>query len=81
MKQDIMKREVIRMKNEYDFSNAKLNPYVKKLKKQITINLDNDTIDYFKGLSQSMGIPYQTLINLYLADCAKNKKQPTVAWN
>lgn len=76
-----MKREVIKMKNEYDFSGARPNPYVKKLKKQITINLDNDTIDYFKGLSQSTGIPYQTLINLFLADCAKNKKQPTVAWN
>lgn len=76
-----MKREVIKMKNEYDFSNARQNPYIKKLKKQITINLDNDTIEYFKNLSQSTGIPYQTLINLFLADCAKNKKQPTVAWN
>lgn len=76
-----MKKEVIKMKNEYDFSNARKNPYVKKLKKQITINLDNDTIDYFKNLSQSTGIPYQTLINLFLADCAKNKKKPTVAWN
>lgn len=69
------------MKAEYDFSNARKNPYAKKLKKQITINLDNDTIEYFKNLSLSTGIPYQTLINLYLADCAKNKKQPTVAWN
>ncbi len=69
------------MVEEYDFSNARKNPYAKKLKKQITINLDNDTIDYFKNLSQSMGIPYQTLINLFLADCAKNKRQPTVAWN
>ena len=76
-----MKKEVIKMKNEYDFSNARKNPYVKKLKKQITINLDNDTIEYFKNLSQSTGIPYQTLINLFLADCAKNKKKPTVAWN
>ena len=69
------------MVEEYDFSNVRKNPYAKKLKKQITINLDNDTIDYFKNLSQSMGIPYQTLINLFLADCAKNKRQPTVAWN
>ncbi len=76
-----MKGEVIKMVEEYDFSNARKNPYAKKLKKQITINLDNDTIDYFKNLSQSMGIPYQTLINLFLADCAKNKRQPTVAWN
>ena len=76
-----MKRKVIKMKDEYDFSNARQNPYAKKLKKQITINLDNDTIDYFKNLAQTTGIPYQTLINLFLADCAKNKKQPTVAWN
>lgn len=69
------------MKNEYDFSNARKNPYAKKLKKQITINLDCSTIEYFKNLSQNTGIPYQTLINLYLADCAENKKQPTVAWN
>ena len=68
------------MMNEYYFSKSRPNPYVKKLKKQITINLDNDTIEYFKGLSQSTGIPYQTLINLFLADCAKNKKQLTVAW-
>ena len=68
------------MMNEYDFLLFLPNPYVKKLKKQITINLDNDTIEYFKGLSQSTGIPYQTLINLFLADCAKNKKQLTVAW-
>lgn len=66
------------MQNEYDFSNAVKNPYAKKLKKQITINIDNSTVEYFKGLAESSGIPYQTLINLYLADCAKNKK--TLAW-
>lgn len=76
-----MKKEVIKMLNEYDFSNAKKNPYVNKLKKQITINIDNDTINYFKDLSKSTGIRYQTLINLYLTDCAKNKKKPSVAWN
>ncbi len=69
------------MKSKYDFSNAVKNPYVKKLKKQITINIDNSTVDYFKSLSESTGIPYQTLINLYLSDCAKNKKQPNIAWN
>ncbi len=69
------------MLDEYDFSNAKRNPYVKKLKRQITINLDNDTVEYFKSLSERTGIPYQTLINLYLADCAKNKKQPVFSWN
>ncbi len=69
------------MKAEYDFSNAKKNPYAKKLKKQITINIDSDTIEYFKSQSDSSGIPYQTLINLYLADCAANKKQLRVSWN
>ena len=69
------------MMNEYDFSRAVKNPYAKKLKKQITINIDNTTVDYFKGLSETTGIPYQTLINLYLSDCAKNKKQPNIAWN
>ena len=68
------------MKEEYDFSNARKNPYAKKLKRQITINLDSDTIDYFKMQSQDSGIPYQTLINLYLADCAANKKQLQVSW-
>ncbi len=69
------------MKEEYDFSNARKNPYAKKLKRQITINLDSDTIDYFKMQSQDSGIPYQTLINLYLADCAANKKQLQVSWH
>ncbi len=69
------------MKEEYDFSNAQKNPYTKKLKKQITINLDADTIEYFKMQSQDSGIPYQTLINLYLADCAIHKKRLQVSWN
>lgn len=73
--------EVNIMKAEYDFSNATKNPYAKKLKKQITINIDNDTIEYFKSQSDSSGIPYQTLINLYLADCAANKKQLQISWN
>lgn len=68
------------MREEYDFANGKKNPYVKKLKKQITINLDTDIIDYFKGQSETSGIPYQTLINLYLSDCAAQKKQLQVSW-
>ena len=52
------------MRDEYDFSNAKRNPYAKKLKKQITINIDENTIDYFKVQAENSGIPYQTLINL-----------------
>ena len=68
------------MKEEYDFSGARRNPYAKKLKKQITINIDSDTIDYFRRESDSTGIPYQTLINLYLTDCAKNKKKLQMTW-
>ena len=68
------------MREEYDFSAAKRNPYAKKLKKQITINIDSDTIDYFRRESDSTGIPYQTLINLYLTDCAKNKKKLQMTW-
>ena len=63
------------MKAEYDFSNARKNPYSNRLKKQITINIDSETIDYFKAQSQDSGIPYQTLINLYLSDCVKNKRK------
>ena len=63
------------MKIEYDFSKAKQNPYIHDLKKQIIIRLDIETINYFKHLSKDNGIPYKTLINLYLRDCAqKNKK-------
>ncbi len=68
------------MKAEYDFSNAKKNPYTEKLKRQVTINLDVETVEYFKMLAERNGIPYQTLINLYLSDCAKNKKAPTITW-
>ena len=68
------------MKKEYDFSNARPNPYAKKLKSQITINLDTETIDYFKKQAADSGIPYQTLINLYLGDCAKNNRKLTMAW-
>ena len=69
------------MREEYDFSNGIKNPYVRKTKKQITINLDIDTINYFKSLSESTGIPYQTLINLFLSDCAAQKKQLHTAWH
>jgi len=69
------------MKAEYDFTNSKPNPYLKKLKKQISIRLDIDTIVYFKRLSEENGIPYQNLINLYLADCALKHKKLELAWN
>lgn len=69
------------MREEYDFSNAVKNPYVKKLKRQVTINLDADTIDYFKDQAAVSGIPYQTLINLYLSECALQKKKLQISWN
>lgn len=68
------------MRDEYDFSNAKKNPYAKKTKKQITINIDSDAIDYFKGQAERSGIPYQTLINLYLCDCAANSRELQLTW-
>lgn len=69
------------MKKEYDFSKAKKNPYLHALKKQVTIRLDADTIDYFKHLSEDIEIPYQTLINLYLRDCAQKHKKLNVGWS
>ncbi|MBD3423091.1 MAG: antitoxin [Candidatus Latescibacteria bacterium] len=70
------------MKKEYDFSKMKErnNPYAKKLKKQITIRLGVDIIDYFKQLSKETGIPYQTLINLYLRECVVEDKKPVLSW-
>lgn len=69
------------MKKEYDFSKAKKNPYVRDLKKQVTIRLDADTIEYFKSLSQTSDIPYQTLINLYLRECAHKHRKLSMAWS
>lgn len=73
-------KEIVDMREEYDFSNAKRNLYAKKLKKQITINIDADTVDYFKKQLETSGIPYQTLINLYLADCVNNKRELQLSW-
>lgn len=68
------------MRRKYDFSKSKKNPYTKELKKQITIRLDEETIGYFKGLSDENGIPYQSLINLYLRDCAEKHKRMHIEW-
>ena len=68
------------MKNEYDFSKAKKNPYIYALKKQVTIRLDAEIIMYFKQLSSINDIPYQTLINLYLRDCAQKHKKLRMEW-
>ena len=68
------------MRKEYDFSDSIKNPHAKKLKKAISIRLDQDTIDYFKNLSKDSGIPYQNLINLYLRDCATKQKKLNLKW-
>ena len=68
------------MRKEYDFSTAKKNPSAARLKKQITIRLDQDAITYFKAISEDAGIPYQSLINLYLRDCAATRRKLNLDW-
>ncbi len=70
------------MKKEYDFSKLKgrKNPHAKRLKKQITIRIGVDVIEYFKELAEETGIPYQNLINIYLRDCVISKKRPSLKW-
>ena len=68
------------MRKEYDFSSAKKNPYAAQLKKQITIRLDEESITYFKAISADVGIPYQSLINLYLRDCAASHRKLDLNW-
>jgi predicted DNA binding CopG/RHH family protein len=68
------------MRKEYDFSKARRNPYATRLKKQVTIRLDQQTIEYFNDLAAETGIPYQTLINLYLRDCAATGKKLSMSW-
>lgn len=70
------------MRDEYNIreQNPRKNPYASRLKKQITINIDGSTIDYFKSMAAADGIPYQTLINLYLRDCADNRRKIQMSW-
>lgn len=68
------------MRKSYDFSKARRNPYAKRLKRQLTIRLDEDTLAYFRELAEETGIPYQTLINLYLRECAAQRKKPSLRW-
>ena len=68
------------MRKDYDFSKGKRNPYVKTLKRQITIRIDDKTVTYFKNLALEADIPYQTLINLYLRDCVQNRRKLTMRW-
>lgn len=66
------------MRKHYDFSKATRNPYAKRLKKQLTIRLDAETVAYFQRLADDLGTPYQTLINLYLRECVVAERRP--AW-
>lgn len=68
------------MRTTYDFSRGSKNPYASQLKKQITIRLDEGSINYFKQVAQEVGIPYQSLINLYLRDCAQHQRKPNMRW-
>ena len=68
------------MRKEYDFSKAKRNPYAKYFKKQVTIRLDEKTINYFKDMADEVGVPYQTLINMYLRDCATSGRRLSINW-
>ncbi len=68
------------MKKEYDFSDSIKNPYIKKLKKQISIRIENETVEYFKKLASEIDIPYQNLMNMYLRECAQNNFKPNIHW-
>ena len=68
------------MRKTYDFSQSKKNPYAGRLKKQVTIRLEEGTVAYFKDLADELGIPYQTLINLYLRDCATRQRKLNLRW-
>ena len=70
------------MKKEYDFSKmtSRKNPYASKLKKSVTIRLSEDVIEYFKGMAEESGVPYQSLINLYLRDCANHNRKVDLQW-
>ena len=68
------------MREEYDFSDSMQNPYIDRLKPQVTLRLEEEVIGYFKALADEMGIPYQNLIKLYLQDCVKSNRKPSLEW-
>ena len=68
------------MRKEYDFSKSKKNPYAAQLKRPVTIRLDTASVDYFKKMAAELGMPYQNLINLFLRDCATQKRRPVIQW-
>lgn len=67
-------------RKRYDFSKASPNPYAKRLKRSVTILMDEPTLAHFRALADEFGIPYQTLINLYLRDCVATRKKPAIEW-
>jgi predicted DNA binding CopG/RHH family protein len=68
------------MKKNYDFSSARPNPYAALLKRPVTIRLDRTSVEYFKAMAEAEGIPYQSLINLYLRDCVAKKRKLNLTW-
>ena len=74
--------EVAEMKAEYDFSTMKSrkNPYASRLKKPVTMRLSEDVVEYFKGMAEEAGVPYQSLINLYLRDCLAQNRKIQIKW-
>ncbi len=68
------------MREEYDFSDSKPNPYARQLRRPVTIRLGVDVIDYFREQAEETGIPYQTLINLYLKDCVRTQRKLEIQW-
>ena len=68
------------MRKEYDFSKSRKNPYAKRLKRQITIRLDTMAVAYFKQMAAELRMPDQNLINLFLRDCAMQKRRPSIQW-
>ena len=70
------------MRAEYDLSKmrSRKNPYASKLKKSVTMRLSEDVTGYFKMMAEEAGVPYQSLINLYLRDCVTQHRQVQIAW-
>lgn len=75
-----MRSDSSQMRREYDFAKARKNPYAAKLKRSVTIRLDEHTIAYFKRMAEDLEVPYQTLINLYLRNCAGTRRRLTLEW-
>ena len=68
------------MRKEYDFSKGRRNPYARRLKRPVTIRIDEVAIRYFRELAAELDVPYQTLMNLYLRDCAVARRRPALNW-